>query len=96
MIKRRLFSTGLTTGLVALPFANSVFAQTATTPAWQPTGPIKMVVAYPAGGPTDVIARVVAATSPGPLGQNVIVENVSGGAGAIGTRAVAKASRTAT
>ena len=50
-----------------------------------------MIVAYPAGGPTDVIARIVAADIAGPLGQQVIVENVSGAAGAIGTRSVAKA-----
>ncbi|WP_425067316.1 Bug family tripartite tricarboxylate transporter substrate binding protein [Reyranella sp.] len=91
MIKRRLFSAGL----LAAPFAQSVFsgpafAQNAQL-AWQPSGPIKMVVAYPAGGPTDVIARIVAADISGPLGQQVVVENVSGGAGAIGTRAIAKA-----
>jgi tripartite-type tricarboxylate transporter receptor subunit TctC len=45
----------------------------------------------PAGGPTDAIARIVAADIAGPLGQNVVVENVSGASGAIGTRAVAKA-----
>ena len=91
MIKRRLFSAGL----LAAPFAQSVFSGPAfaqnAQPAWQPSGPIKMVVAYPAGGPTDVIARIVAADISGPLGQQVVVENVSGGAGAIGTRAVAKA-----
>ena len=53
MIKRRLFSAGL---LVA-PFVKPAFAQ-----AWQPSGPIRMVVAYPAGGPTDVIARIIAET----------------------------------
>ena len=82
MINRRLFAASL----LAAPFATSAVAQT-----WQPSGPIKMVVAYPAGGPTDVIARIVAADIAGPLGQQVVVENVSGGAGAIGTRAVAKA-----
>lgn len=82
MINRRLFSAGL----LAAPFATPAVAQT-----WQPSGPIKMVVAYPAGGPTDVIARIVAADIAGPLGQQVVVENISGGAGAIGTRAVAKA-----
>jgi tripartite-type tricarboxylate transporter receptor subunit TctC len=86
MIKRRLFSAGL---LVA-PFAKPAFAQNAQSP-WQPTAPVKMVVAYPAGGPTDVIARIVAADIAGSLGQQVVVENLSGGAGAIGTRAVAKA-----
>lgn len=82
MINRRLFSAGL----LAAPFATPAVAQT-----WQPSGPLKMVVAYPAGGPTDVIARIVAADIAGPLGQQVVVENVSGGAGSIGTRAVAKA-----
>ena len=82
MINRRLFAASL----LAAPFATSAVA-----PTWQPSGPIKMVVAYPAGGPTDVIARIVAADIAGPLGQQVVVENVSGGAGAIGTRAVAKA-----
>jgi tripartite-type tricarboxylate transporter receptor subunit TctC len=38
-----------------------------------------------------VIARIVAADMAGPLGQQVVVDNVSGGAGAIGTRVVAKA-----
>ena len=82
MIKRRLFAAGL----VAAPFVKPAFAQ-----AWQPSGPIKMIVAYPAGGPTDAIARIVAADIAGPLGQQVVVENMSGASGAIGTRAVAKA-----
>ena len=38
-----------------------------------------------------MIARVVAQEISGPLGQNVIVENVGGAAGALGTRQVAKA-----
>lgn len=81
-MKRRVFAAGL----VAAPFVKSAYAQ-----SWAPSGPIKMVVAYPAGGPTDVIARIVAADITGPLGQQVVVENVSGAAGAIGTRSVAKA-----
>ncbi len=81
-MKRRVFAAGL----IAAPFVKSAHAQ-----AWSPAGPIRMVVAYPAGGPTDVIARIVAADIAGPLGQQVVVENLSGGAGAIGTRVVAKA-----
>src|SRR5262249_40110868 len=81
-MKRRVFSAGL----VAAPFVKSASAQ-----PWAPSGPIKMIVAYPAGGPTDVSARTVAADLAGPLGQQVIVENLSGAAGAIGTRTVAKA-----
>jgi tripartite-type tricarboxylate transporter receptor subunit TctC len=87
MINRRLFSAGL----LAAPFAQSAVTWPAVAQTWQPSGPIKMVVAYPAGGPTDVIARIVAADIAGPLGQQVVVENLSGGAGSVGTRAVAKA-----
>jgi tripartite-type tricarboxylate transporter receptor subunit TctC len=56
-----------------------------------PTRVIKIVVPYPAGGPTDALARIVAQELSGAIGQNVIVENVGGGAGAIGARQVAKA-----
>lgn len=87
MIKRRLFAAGL----VATPFAKPAFVPAFAQGAWQPSGPIKMIVAYPAGGPTDAIARIVAADISGPLGQQVVVENMSGASGAIGTRAVAKA-----
>ncbi len=56
-----------------------------------PNRVIKMVVPYPAGGPTDAIARFVAEDMGKTLGQNVVVENVAGASGAIGTRQVAKA-----
>jgi tripartite-type tricarboxylate transporter receptor subunit TctC len=69
-------ATLLSQGAFAQPYPNHV---------------IKMVVPYPAGGPTDVIARIVAEEMGKDLGQNVIVENVAGASGAIGTRAVAKA-----
>ena len=84
---RRKFMAGLTVAGTALALPRSAGAQA----PWSPTKPIRLVVAYPAGGPTDVIARVVAQEISGPLGQNVIVENVGGAAGALGTRQVAKA-----
>ncbi len=45
---------------------------------------------YPAGGPVDALARLLTPEL-GALGQSAIVENVGGGAGAIGARQVAKA-----
>ncbi len=68
----------------ALPFATNAFAQAF------PSKPIRMVVAYPAGGPTDGIARIVAQDMALALGQNIVVENVGGASGSIGTRQVAK------
>ena len=56
-----------------------------------PSRPISMVVPYSAGGPTDTIARIVAERMRAPLGQMVIVENVTGAAGTIGVGKVARA-----
>jgi tripartite-type tricarboxylate transporter receptor subunit TctC len=58
--------------------------------AWAPARPVTLVVPYPAGGPTDLIARLMAAEFSAELGQPMVVENVPGGAGAIGTRRVAQ------
>jgi tripartite-type tricarboxylate transporter receptor subunit TctC len=56
-----------------------------------PDRPIKIIVPFPAGGPTDVAARLMAQSLPPRLGQNVIIENISGAGGRIGTKAVAVA-----
>jgi tripartite-type tricarboxylate transporter receptor subunit TctC len=56
-----------------------------------PARPITMVVPFSAGGPTDTIARIMAERMRGPLGQTVIIENVTGAAGSIGVGRVARA-----
>jgi tripartite-type tricarboxylate transporter receptor subunit TctC len=50
-----------------------------------------MVVPFGAGGPTDALARIVAERMRAPLGQTVVVENVSGASGTIGLTRVARA-----
>jgi tripartite-type tricarboxylate transporter receptor subunit TctC len=80
----RRMALGFVAGAATL-LSHAAFAQTF------PSHVIKMVVPYPAGGPTDVIARIVAEEMGKDFGQNVIVENVAGASGAIGTRAVARA-----
>lgn len=82
MLTRRRF------GLSAA--ATLALAGTARAQAF-PSKPVRIVVAYPAGGPTDGIARIVAQDLSASLGQNVIVENVGGASGSLGTRQVAKA-----
>ena len=57
-----------------------------------PERTIKIVVPFPAGGPTDVAARLVAQALSTRLRQNVVVENLTGGGGKLGTKAVAAAS----
>ena len=58
--------------------------------AW-PDKPIQMIVAYPPGGFTDSLARAVAKPLGERLGQQVIVQNISGGGGNIGAARAAKA-----
>lgn len=64
-------------------------------PAWAqerfPDRPIRIVVAFTAGGPTDLMARRLAERIAVPLGQPVIVENRTGAAGTIGAAEVARA-----
>ena len=45
------------------------------------SGPVRLVVGFPAGGAGDIIARVVADKIAGPLGVTVIVENKPGAGG---------------
>src|SRR5262245_39366871 len=56
-----------------------------------PSRPVTMVVPYGAGGPGDTIGRIVAEAMRAPLGQPVIVENVVGASGTIGTGRVVRA-----
>jgi tripartite-type tricarboxylate transporter receptor subunit TctC len=56
-----------------------------------PSRPITMDMPFAAGGPGDVLARQLADAMGRSLGQNVIVENVTGAAGSIGTGEVARA-----
>ena len=49
------------------------------------------MVPFPAGGPTDTIGRIMAEGLQSVLGQPVIVENIPGATGSIGTGKVARA-----
>jgi tripartite-type tricarboxylate transporter receptor subunit TctC len=63
---------------------------TASAQNW-PSRPIKIVVPFPPGGSTDIIGRLAADQLGRDLGQPVVVENVGGAAGAIGTMHVMRA-----
>ncbi|MEA3024917.1 MAG: hypothetical protein QOF91_202 [Alphaproteobacteria bacterium] len=55
-----------------------------------PTRPITMIVPYTAGGPSDALARVMSEPLKATLGQSLIIENVTGAGGSIGTGRVAR------
>ncbi|MFY7950670.1 MAG: Bug family tripartite tricarboxylate transporter substrate binding protein [Gemmatimonas sp.] len=56
-----------------------------------PTKPVTIVVPYSAGGSTDIVGRIMAEGASEVLRQPVIVENVAGASGNIGTARVARA-----
>ena len=56
-----------------------------------PTKPLSLVVSYSAGGPTDTLARIIAERLRRSLGQTVVVENIVGASGTVGTGRVARA-----
>lgn len=56
-----------------------------------PSRVITMIVPFPAGGPTDLVGRLIANVMTKELGQQIIIENVSGASGTIGAARVARA-----
>jgi tripartite-type tricarboxylate transporter receptor subunit TctC len=56
-----------------------------------PSHPITIIVPFSAGGPGDTLIRILAERMRASLGQPVIVDNVGGAAGRIGTGRVARA-----
>ena len=70
-------------------FANG--AQEGDAAADFPSKPIHMMVPWAAGGGTDAVARVLAKEAEPILGTSIVVENRTGGGGAVGHSAVTQA-----
>src|SRR4030088_2414686 len=64
-------------------------AAAAAADSW-PTRPLTMLVPFAAGGGTDVLGRIVGRRLSEVLGQQVIIENVGGAGGMVGSARVAK------
>jgi tripartite-type tricarboxylate transporter receptor subunit TctC len=56
-----------------------------------PTRPIHWIVPFPAGGPSDILARLIGQALSARLRQPVIIENLVGANGNVGTQAVINA-----
>jgi tripartite-type tricarboxylate transporter receptor subunit TctC len=85
-MRRRRFMQ-LAAGAIALP----AFSPAARAQAY-PTRPITMIVPFNAGGPSDLVARVAGEHMSRTLGQQIIVENVVGAGGTMGSARAMRAS----
>ena len=83
-LRRKLISLGAIAALgLALPLA-------AMAQADFPNKPVKIIVPFPAGGTSDVMGRLMAEELTKVIKQPVIVENIGGVGGVIGTERGAK------
>jgi tripartite-type tricarboxylate transporter receptor subunit TctC len=73
-------------GAAALP----AVSRNASAQAY-PTRPITIIVSFAAGSQTDVIGRIIAERMRERLGQPIIIENIAGADGSIGTGRAARA-----
>jgi tripartite-type tricarboxylate transporter receptor subunit TctC len=85
VLRRGLFAAALT--LPALSVSGTAWAQASK---W-PDKPVKVVVAFTAGGTTDIIARAITLKLSDKLGQSFVIDNKPGAGGNIGTEAVVRA-----
>jgi tripartite-type tricarboxylate transporter receptor subunit TctC len=80
---RRAVASALAAAWLGLPLA--AVAQS------YPTKPITMIIPFAAGGPSDTLGRLTADHLGKTLGQQVLVENVGGAGGTVGTERAARA-----
>src|SRR3954464_8471902 len=71
----------LAAALLAMPAAAQTY----------PSKPIRLVAPFPPGGSIDVVGRLLAAKLGESVGQQIVVDNLSGASGILGTEAVMNA-----
>ena len=83
MFRRSLLgAAALIATCIALPAAHAQSARNF------PEKPIKLIIAFPAGGPTDITMRQLAENAGKQLGQPVIIENKPGAGGTLPAQAL--------
>jgi tripartite-type tricarboxylate transporter receptor subunit TctC len=78
----------LVSAMMALTAASGTLAHAQT---WPSAKPIRLIAVFPPGGSVDQVARILAEGLRTELKQTVVVENIGGASGVIGTAAVARA-----
>ena len=84
VMSKRVFASILLLGSFYLPLTALAQAQP------YPNRPVKVIVAFTAGGTTDILTRMVSQKLTERVKQSFVVENKPGGGGNIGTEFVAK------
>ncbi len=84
MFARRHFTRLLSAAIVAAP----AIARARET---YPARSIRLIVPWPPGGGVDAFGRVVQVALGEQLGQTVVIDNIGGGSGRIGTQSAARA-----
>jgi tripartite-type tricarboxylate transporter receptor subunit TctC len=79
-----------TSVILSVAFLACVLFVSSAAADW-PEKPVKLIVVYGAGGGTDVTARLLAQGLEKVIGKQVVVENITGGAGWVGWAALANA-----
>jgi tripartite-type tricarboxylate transporter receptor subunit TctC len=72
-------------------FATTALSNSSAPAQVYPSRPVALVVPFAAGGPSDTVARVLSERMSVSLGQSIVIENVTGGAGSIAVGRVARA-----
>ena len=85
-VRRVVFAPRLAFALIA----TAVLCGTAFAQSW-PARPVRVVVAFSAGGTTDLLARSVGQQLTSKLGQNFVIDNRPGAGGNLGTEIVVRA-----
>ncbi len=85
-----LVSHGIVVAVIAALFASAGSNAPAVAESW-PSRAVTMVVGFAPGGGTDVLGRILAQRLAQVLGQQVVIENVGGAGGMVGSARVAKA-----
>src|SRR5262245_40979210 len=88
-LARGLLGAVLPILLGAAPPALAQAVTQAPNQIW-PTRPVTLVVPFAAGGGTDVLGRIIGKRLSETLGQQVVIENVGGAGGMVGSARVAK------
>ena len=77
--------------LAAIALAVASTSAIAQSAANYPSRPIRLIVPFPPGGAVDAIGRIVGQKLAENFGQNVVIDNRGGAAGAIGSELAARA-----